>query len=403
MRLLEMGNQRTCWSALSLYALALISLFAQPAVGQPALDRLSVPNLPSTLFNYVDIDFPDYFFGQVLPRTRFQTPVMENDNTPGDNPTTDEGATLGRVLFYDISLSQNGTISCASCHKQELGFSDDRRRSVGFAGGETRRHSMGLTNARFNRRRRAFWDERAASLEDQALQPVQDLVEMGLTLAEAEDRVRGQSFYPPLFEAAFGDPQVTSDRMAKAIAQYVRSLVSVGSKYDTGRAMVDSPLDRFPNFTPEENAGKFLFMASRIGGGADCVGCHTTEAFINSKAGPINPGLDLSNEDDSGAFEATGQIRDSGAFRIPSLKNIGVTAPYMHDGRFATLEEVVEHYSTDVQANPNLDVGLQDFDGSPLQFNFTQGNISSIVAFLHTLTDHEMLRDVRFSDPFSPR
>lgn len=376
---------------------------AVPGLAQQTPVRLSEPNLPATPYNYIDINFPDYFFDLVLPRTRFQTPVMENDNTPGSNPTTNEGATLGRVLFHDANLSRNGTISCASCHKQELGFSDDRRLSVGFAGGTTRRHSMGLTNARFNKRRRAFWDERAASLEDQALQPVQDLVEMGLTLVEAEDRVRSQSFYGPLFAAAFGDSRVTSDRMAKAIAQYVRSLVSINSKYDTGRALVDSPLDRFPNFTPEENAGKFLFMASRVGGGADCAGCHTTEAFINSVAGPINPGLDLSNEDDGGVFEVTGRARDMGTFRIPSLKNIGVTAPYMHDGRFATLQEVVEHYSVDVQANPNLDIGLQDFDGGPLHFNFTRRNIASIVAFLHTLTDHEMLRDVRFSDPFAAR
>ena len=162
--------------------------------------------------------------------------VAAADNTPATNAITDAGATLGRVLFYDKRLSINNTTSCASCHQQARGFGDANKLSNGFAGGKTGRHSMGLTNARFYQNGRFFWDERAATLEDQVLQPIQNEVEMGMTLAQLTPKLAATDFYPTLFKAAFGTTDVTSDRISKALAQFVRSLTSFQSKYDVALA-----------------------------------------------------------------------------------------------------------------------------------------------------------------------
>ncbi len=162
-------------------------------------------NLPDSYFNYANIEYPSYILNSEFPNQfQFRAPI-EYDNTPDDNKVTDAGATLGRVLFYDQKLSANETISCASCHQADHGFSDPNIFSEGFEGGLTRRHSMGIVNARFYADGRFFWDERAKTLEEQVLMPFQDEVEMGLTLAELIDIVKEQSYYPPLFEDAFGD------------------------------------------------------------------------------------------------------------------------------------------------------------------------------------------------------
>ena len=215
----------------------------------------SVINLPEEPFDYINLNLPSHFTnnvaGQPLP-----TSINGVDNTPNDNPITNEGATLGRVLFYDKSLSANGTIACASCHKQDKGFSDDAVLSVGFDGGLTGRHSMTLINSRFYQRGRFFWDERANTLEEQVLQPFQDPVEMGMTLEQVVSAVQEQDFYPELFESAFDSQEINSDRISKALSQFVRSIVSHSSKYDEGRAISASPGANFTNFTDEENLGK---------------------------------------------------------------------------------------------------------------------------------------------------
>ena len=258
-----------------------------------------VLNLPETPFDYKSLTLPGHFTtnsGGPLP-----TSVNGTDNTPATNPITNDGATLGRVLFYDKKLSANGTIACASCHKQDKGFSDDAVLSAGFNGGKTGRYSMTLINARFYQRGRFFWDERAATLEEQVLMPFQDPVEMGMTLEQVVSKVKEQPYYPALFEKAFGSTEITSDKISKALAQFVRSIVSFSSKYDQGRAMVASPGANFPNFTTEENTGKNIFFQTIPNGGGACFGCHTTEAFISANPGPQNNGLDATSTTDLGA------------------------------------------------------------------------------------------------------
>lgn len=377
--------------ALPLLALSLAACDEAPDDG-PTLD------LPESLYNYEDPDLPDHFSVE----TEFfhgQRPLVDDDNTPDDNPITDAGATLGRVLFYDTNLSQNSTVACASCHKAEHGFSDDEVLSPGFDGGNTRRHSMGLTNARYYAPGRFFWDQRADTLEEQVLMPFQDPVEMGMTLDEVVERVEGNAAYEGLFEAAFDDDDVDADRISAALAQFVRSLVSTTSPYDAGRAEVDARSDPFPNFSTEENLGKALFVRRPPEGGMGCFVCHQGEGFVAVEA--TNNGLDADSEDDGGYGEVTESSSDDGTFKVPSLRNIALRAPYMHDGRFDTLEEVIDHYSDGVEAHPNLGVPLGVAGGVGPQVNMTDEEKEALVAFLRTLSDEEMVEDPRFADPWT--
>lgn len=356
-------------------------------------------NLPTTPFDYVNLNLPSHFTtnvtGQPLP-----TSINGTDNTPATNPITIDGATLGRVLFYDKKLSANGTIACASCHKQEQGFSDSAILSLGFNGGNTSRHSMTLINARFYQRGRFFWDERAATLEDQVLMPFQDPVEMGMTLEEVVSKVQAQTYYPELFEKAFGTEEITIDKISKALAQFVRSIVSYSSKYDAGRALSATPGANFSNFTAEENLGKNLFFQTIPNGGGACFGCHTTEAFISANPGPQNNGLDALSTTDIGAGEVFSNPVFVGRFKTSTLRNIALTAPYMHDGRFATLEEVVEHYNSGIQAHPTLSPALTDANGNPVRLNFTVAEKAALVAFMKTLTDNSVSSETKWSNPF---
>ena len=360
-----------------------------------------VIELPSTPFNYTDIKIPDHLTINFLLGPG-QNAAIDNDNTPLHNPITDEGATLGRVLFYDENLSASKNTSCASCHKQEHGFSDPEMLSIGHQNVLTRRHSMSLVNARWYGRGNFFWDERAPSLEDQVLMPFQDDVEMGLTLEELVEAVKVQEFYAPLFDSAFGNEEITSEKISLALAQFVRSIISVDSKYDKGRKTVNNPTQDFANFTQSENNGKRLFFLPITLGGAGCVGCHSTEAFINPDNGPTNNGIDVESIDDLGVFEAINNPAFLGTFKVPSLKNIGNSAPYMHDGRFATLEEVVEHYNSGVQNHPNLGASLRDQQGNPVRLNLSDTQKEDLVNFLLTLTDENISSDIKWSNPFLP-
>jgi cytochrome c peroxidase len=239
-------------------------------------------NLPENYFNYANIQLPNHYLVNSFNEP-FQRAAIDLDNTPASNPTTDAGSTLGRVLFYDKKLSANGTVSCASCHQQEFGFSDPNILSDGFDGGKTRRHSMGIVNARFYFSGKFFWDERAETLEEQVLMPFQDEVEMGLTLEELEEIARDQVYYPRLFRDAFGDETINSDRISRALAQFIRSMVSTTSKYDIARSEVQSPVDDFPTFTDQENRGKNLFylpIETTTGARINCAGCHISEAWF---------------------------------------------------------------------------------------------------------------------------
>lgn len=361
--------------------------------------------LPAQPFNYANPNYPAHYRAPLPPPPPGPGgpppggSVLDLDSEPANNPVTDAGATLGRVLFYDVNLSRNHTTACASCHRAEVGFSDSDVFSIGFEGELTGRHSMGLANARFNPRGRYFWDERAATLEDQVLGPIQDAVEMGLTLDELEARVAALPYYADLFEEAFGDAEVDSDRISRALAQFVRSMVSVTSRYDQGRARVQRPQDPFPNFTAQENRGKQIFFApiGAPGGGGGCAACHGTEAFVALR--PTNNGLDAQTTD-PGVGGATGNPQLDGVFRTPSLRNIGVRAPFMHDGRFDTLGEVVRFYNNGVQPHRNLSPPLRGPNGQPRRMNLSPQDQQALVAFMHTLTDEAMMMDPKFSDPF---
>jgi cytochrome c peroxidase len=329
-----------------------------------------------------------------LPPSFSLQPVIGQDNMPATNVTSNLGATLGRVLFYDRRLSTNQTVSCSSCHQRDHGFADPRKFSVGFNGGLTGRNSMGLSNARWYLRKHFFWDERANTLEDQVLQPIQNAVEMGMTLPALTNRLAGEPFYTNLFQRTFGTPEVTSDRVSRALAQFVRSIISTDSKYD--RAVSNG----FATLTSQENLGRQIFLGQV--GIATCAACHGTDNFV---PGPTinNNGLEFPFVD-KGLGGITGLTRDEGLFKVPSLRNIEMTAPYMHDGRFATLEEVVEFYNSGVVDNPNLSPPLRNPPGQPpgaRRLNLTTQQKAALVAFLKTLTDPSLATDERWSDPFN--
>lgn len=340
-------------------------------------------NLPSTDFNYADI---------ILPGTFLDGNLLEEDNVPTNNRIRNQGATLGRVLFYDVALSKNNSISCASCHIQEKSFSDPDRFSVGFEGEFTARNSMSLANARFYRNRRFFWDERAASLEEQVLMPIQDHIEMGLSLEELEAKLNTSRKYKILFNRAFGDSIIKREGISRALSQFVRSMVSYQSKYDAGLSQTNDPRRPFPNFTNSENRGKQLFFSPQT----NCIQCHRTNAFIGDRA--RNNGLDF-NLTDFGVGGITNNTNDFGEFKVPSLRNIEVTGPYMHDGRFETLEQVIEHYNSGVRNSPNLDNRLRRGNGVR-RLNLSANDKVALKDFLLTLTDHIFLNDEKFSSPF---
>ncbi len=359
-----MRQGHRAWSAAITFAAAIrVSSLAHAAPPQ-------VPSLPATTAGYVQYAITD------APNYYKTPPVSGANNTPASNPITDAGATLGRVLFYDKRLSHNNGVSCSSCHKQAKGFSDENQFSAGIDGQLTTRHSPGLSNATFYAGGKAFWDERAASLEDQALMPIQSATEMGSTLSEVIAKLSATAYYPTLFSAAFGDPAVTSDRIGKAIAQFERSMVSYNSKFDAQlKAPQQSILDA------DELAGQVLFNGS-----ARCSACHGTNARISDT--PHNIGLDATITDPG--------VNNDGKFKSPSLRNVEVRGRFMHDGRFASLEEVVEFYSTGVQDSQFLDNRLK----TPLQLNFTGTEIAQLVAYMKTFTDPTFLSSSLFSDPF---
>lgn len=343
---------------------------------------LPTPTLPALLYSYTDATAP-------LP-AHFLTPaigpsVVATDNTPTANPTTNAGATLGRVLFYDRRLSANDGISCASCHSQAFGFGDPRQRSVGFAGGLTARHSSALVNARFYQRGRFFWDERAATLEAQVVTPIQDATEMGMPLDVLVKKLTVTPYYAPLFTQAFGSPTVTSERIAQALAQYVRSLVSGDSRYD--RAIAAGSPTNLVGLTVEEKLGEQLFRTHQ------CTTCHTTTAQVSDA--PHNVGLDLTDTDPGASSVGPGR------FKSPSLRNVAVRGRYMHDGRFTTLAEVIEFYDSGVKPNPGLSSFLRAPDGSPRHMGLTPAEKLAMEAFLRTLTDSTFLTAPKFSNPFT--
>ena len=311
-------------------------------------------------------------------------------------------ATLGRVLFYDTKLSQNETVSCASCHHQELAFSDDKAFSTGFNGQLTKRNSLALAavanfESSYDESTSSagqpvlfFWDERAHSIAQQSEITLQDPVEMGMDLQELALRLQSVDYYPILFRNAYNSDIVTPERITEALQEFCNTFVSVNSRFDRqmDRMVVDGEA---PNWSPLERRGQELFSIN-------CTNCHGHDMTTPVKA-LANNGLDL-NYADKGVGEHTGSSSDYGIFKIPFLRNIALTAPYMHDGRFTTLEEVIDHYSAGVQAHPNLSPELRNADGSPRKMQFTAEEKAALIAFLESVTDEQLTHDPKFSDPF---
>jgi cytochrome c peroxidase len=276
-------------------------------------DLAKQPTLPNPDYDYEGIEFPEAWNNSALDLF---------ESIPNDNPITNAGATLGRVLFYDTDLSRDHSISCASCHKQAHAFSDDVAFSVGINNAVTPRNSMALFNLQFSRR--FFWDRRSNSLESQVLQPIQHPGEMDLSLEELISRLESSPFYPTLFSSAFGDETITEDRISKALAQFTRSIRSFKSKYDEGL------VSDFSNYSAQELEGKDLFF----NGITRCNQCHMTVNFYTP--GALNNGLEVEYAD-GGVQNVSENESDNGRFKVVSLRNIEITAPYMHDGRFNTL------------------------------------------------------------------
>jgi cytochrome c peroxidase len=358
--------------------LVLVLVLSSAALPRPAAK--TTLKLPATPYRYANVELPAHL----------TQPGRKDDNTPPDNLLTNDGATLGRVLFYDKRLSANNTTSCASCHVQARAFSDSKRFSRGVHGALTDRRAMPLVNLRYYQRARFFWDERAGNLEEMVLLPVQSRIEMGQALSRVVDTLARDATYPTLVARAFGDRQITEQRVGKALAQFLRSIVSYQSRYDEGRARVQSAHADFDNFTLQENRGKALFMRN-------CGTCHMKDGnehfFVPT---PANTGLRGNDpKADGGVGDATLRAADLGSFKSPSLRNVEVTAPYGHDGRFATLDALIDHYSHNAILDPN--VGYMIPIG-PLQF--TSSEKGALIAFLKTLTDRTFLTDPKYSSPF---
>lgn len=314
---------------------------------------------------------------------------------PDDNPLTVEGIELGRFLFYDVRLSGDNTQACASCHLQENAFGDPNQFSTGITGEEGNRQGMTLMNLGYQFD--FFWDSRSETLEEQIIQPVINPIEMNTTWAEVMEKIHDDEDYMTTFKKIYNTSSIDSIHVAKVIAQFLRTVVSSESKYD-------KKLKGEYNFTESEARGWLLYQ--KEGGdpelgqggewGADCFHCHPLAGVQFSDYQLHNNGLD-SVFTDLGRGEVTGDPNDYGRFKTPSLRNVEVSGPYMHDGRFETLEEVIEHYNSGGHASSTIDPFMKYTQGG---LQLSEQDKQDLIAFLKTLTDDAFLTDPKFSDPF---
>jgi len=341
--------------------------------------KLNIPEIPLIY----DQDFPSYY---------------GRSSTSYSNET----ATLGRVIFYDKNLSHDRNISCASCHDQKIGFADAKAFSEGVHGRTTSRNSLALGSVFSFREYYGdpsfggvpfFWDNSANTVQEQSRKTFANEDEMNMKMPQVIERIKEEPFYKPLFRAAYGSDEIGEDQILDAISEFVNAIGSYNSKYDNAlenhydnhSLSLDSiSLKDFPEFSSAENKGKNIYLSN-------CASCH---GEINGLPGEIqaNNGLDLEYAD-------TG-IEERSLFKVPTLRNIALTGPYMHDGRFNTLEEVVDHYSNNIKAHQNLSRDLIDDEYQPKRFNFSEEDKNNLVAFMHTFTDEEFLTAERYSDPF---
>lgn len=314
-------------------------------------------------------------------------------NIARDNELTKQGVALGRKLFYEKSLSKDNSISCDSCHEQKNAFSDERQFSLGVKKLPGKRQAMAIFNMAWNNE--FFWDGRAHLLRDQALMPIEDELEMDEVLENIVVKLKSKKNYKKEFDIAFPNQGISPLTISLALEQFMNSIVSNQSKYDRF-------LRNKATLTTSEERGRNLFFkgydsSNPSNSGANCAQCHNGVNFENNAY--MNNGLDLvTNFKDFGREKTTNSSFDRAKFKVPSLRNIEVTSPYMHDGRFKTLEEVVEHYNSKVVVSPTLNLTLASISKEGLQL--TEQEKKDLVAFLKTLTDYNLLENPKFSDPF---
>ncbi|MEO1049121.1 MAG: cytochrome c peroxidase [Bacteroidota bacterium] len=349
-------------------------------------EHFSLDDLP----NYASQNIPDY---------------IDRDNAP-NSTIRDEAAILGRVLFYDVNLSSNNTVSCASCHQQSFAFSDDKVLSEGV-NGVTGRHSMRLINVQFSDEEQFFWDERAVTLEEQSTLPIRDHAEMGFSGQNGDpdfndliEKLSALDYYQELFTFAYGDTQISEARMQDALSQFIRSIQSFDSKYDQGRVQAQNDNQPFPNFTDQENLGKQLFLGRpmmtagvRTGGGIGCGACHQAPEFS----------IDDNSRNNGVITSVTTEMADLTNTRSPTLRDLfdaqgNLNSPMMHNGAFDSMEEVLAHYNQ-IAPNAQLDNRLAN-RGAGQNLNMTEQEVEAVVAFIKTLSGNNVYTDPKWSDPF---
>lgn len=355
--------------------LALVFLMSEGCRPDPVVNK---PNPPGT--TALEIDIPPFF------------PPLD---IPPDNPMTVEAVELGRLLFWEKGLSADSSMSCGSCHLPSFSFADPNPVSTGVTGAQGQRNAMALINMGWVQH--LFWDGRAATLEEQILEPVPHPEEMNLPWSEATARLDADEAYSARFTMAFGSAEITPEEVAKAIAQFLRTMVSSNSKFDLWRRGQAT-------FTDQEFMGYEIF--NREGGdpemvtggqfGGDCFHCHGEAGLQFSDYLFHNNGLDSTFSADPGLAGVTGQALDSGRFRTPTLRNVTLTPPYMHDGRFNTLEEVIDHYNSGGHPSSTIDPFMK-YNSGGLMLQPQQKE--ALLAFLMTLTDTVFANNPAFSDP----
>jgi cytochrome c peroxidase len=313
---------------------------------------------------------------------------------PLDNPLTIQGVKLGRMLFYEKLLSRDGSQACADCHRQQDGFSDTSRFSIGVELMPGKRQAMPVFNMAWHTNE-FFWDGRAHLLRDQALKPIQDPLEMNETLPNVVAKLSNSQLYKDQFIRTFGSNEITPEKMALALEQFMLSIVSADSKFD--RFLAGEV-----ELTESENRGRMLFATEYNPffpelSGADCMHCHGGANFENDKY--MNNGLDAQADiTDIGRQAVTGSPNDRAKFKVPSLRNVALTAPYMHDGRFKTLEEVIDHYNAGIQESSTVDPAILNTKATGLFL--TKQDKQDLINFLKTLTDDTFQQNPDYASPF---
>lgn len=329
------------------------------------------------------------------PYTLEIPPFFPPMDIPEDNPLTVEGIELGRNLFWEKQLSGDNTLSCGGCHMPEFGFSDSDQFSTGITGEQGNRQSMALINLGWARD--YFWDGRAMTLEDQIREPVPNPIEMNQSWDATLEKLRATEMYPTMYAAAFGDPAISEDRTVKAIAQFLRTMISADSKFDKWKrgeyTLNESEYRGYDQLFLREGGDPEIVQGGEFG--ADCFHCHTDAGLQFTDYLPHNNGLD-SQFTDLGYGGVNGNPLDDGKFKAVTLRNVELTAPYMHDGRFNTLEEVIEHYNSGGLPSETIDPFMKYTDGGLM---LSEQSKIDLVNFLKTLTDTSYIHNPAFQDP----